>query len=150
MPSIGISEVEQLGRERRRPRLVDRGRPAGEDQRLRLALADLLHRSRRRQQLGEHPAFADPPGDQLRVLAPEVEDQHLLVAAFVSPGSDPPTETALSIPSRLVIRYATPADTAARPLEPMPTDCSFWSFLPSLISAGATITSARWKERMSS
>ena len=32
----------------------------------------------RRQQLGEHPAFADPPGDQLRVLAPEVEDQHLL------------------------------------------------------------------------
>ena len=45
---------------------------------------------------------------------------------------------------------ATPAETAARPFEPMPTDCSVWSFLPSLCSAGATITSARWKERMSS
>ena len=45
---------------------------------------------------------------------------------------------------------ATPAATAARPFEPMPTDCSRWSFLPSVWSAGATITSARWKSRMSS
>ena len=37
-------EIEQLGRERRRPRLVDRGRPAGEDQRLRRPLPDLLDR----------------------------------------------------------------------------------------------------------
>ena len=49
-----------------------------------------------------------------------------------------------------VIATATPAATAARPFEPMPTDCSRWSCLPSVCSAGATITSARWKSRMSS
>jgi len=53
-----------------------RPRPAaGEDEGLGRALADLLDRRGRRQQLGEDPAFADPAGNQLRVLAPEVEDQ---------------------------------------------------------------------------
>ena len=42
------------------------------------------------------------------------------------------------------------AATVARPFEPMPTDCSRWSCLPSLWSAGATITSALWKAGMSS
>jgi hypothetical protein len=32
-----------------------------------------------RQQLGEHAALAHPPRDQLRVLAPVVEHQHLVV-----------------------------------------------------------------------
>ena len=32
----------------------------------------------------------------------------------------------------------------------MPTDCSRWSCLPSVWSAGAIITSARWKDGMSS
>ena len=82
-------EIEQLGRERRRPLLVHRGRAAGEDQRFRRPLADLLHRRRRRQQLGEDPAFADAAGDQLGVLAPEVEDQHLLHRLHVLGGQLP-------------------------------------------------------------
>ena len=39
--------------------------------------------------------------------------------------------------------------TVARPLEPIPTDCSRWSCFPSDMSAGATITSARWNSGMS-
>ena len=92
------------------------------------------------QQLGEHAAFADPPRDQLRVLAPEIEDEHLLGGLGRRRWRRRPQSSATP----------TPAETAARPFDPMPTDCSFCSFLPSLISAGATITSARWKERMSS
>ena len=62
----------------RRPKPVRRRGPAPSG-----PLADLLHRGRRRQQLGEDAAFADPPGDQLRVLAAEVEDQHLLQSPHV-------------------------------------------------------------------
>ena len=88
-----------------------------------------------REQLREHPALADPAGDQLGVLPSEVEDQYFLSHARRR---------------RLVIRVATPVATAARPFEPMPTDCSRCSVLPSVCSAGATMTSARWKSRMSS
>ena len=70
-----------------RPRLVDRGRAAGEDERARLALPDPLDVGVVREQLGEDAALADPPRDQLRVLAAEVEDQHLLAIGGSSTGA---------------------------------------------------------------
>ena len=127
-----------------------------------------------RQQLGEDAALADPPRDQLRVLAAEVEDEDLLVrglggatstASTAGAGSDAGTRrlagpsrarlvrasaSASGRLSRSVIATATPSATAARPFEPMPTDCSRCSCLPSVCSAGATITSARWNSGMSS
>src|SRR5215210_1381474 len=124
------------------------------------------------QQLGEDAALADPPGDQLRVLAPEVEDEDLLGRGRLARARPAASRGPLDVdlggvgprlgdePAGSRLRRAvgahqlsatpTPADTAARPFEPMPTDCSDWSFLPSVWSAGAIITSARWKERMSS
>ena len=45
---------------------------------LRRAPRDLLERDMVRQQLGEHAALAHAARDQLRVLAAEVEDQHLV------------------------------------------------------------------------
>ena len=50
----------------------DRIRPRGE------RALDLLDRDVVRQQLGEDAALAHAARDQLGVLAPEVEDQHLL------------------------------------------------------------------------
>ena len=72
------AELEQLRAQLRGPRLVDRGRPAREDQRPRLAQADPLEVGVVGQELGEDAALAQPAGDQLRVLAAEVEDEHLL------------------------------------------------------------------------
>ena len=74
MPSSSSSVAQ-----RRRARLVDRGGAAGEHQRpRRRARVISLDRDVVGQQLGEDAALADPPGDQLRVLAAEVEDEHLL------------------------------------------------------------------------
>ncbi len=147
-------ELEQVGREGRRPRLVDRGRASGEHQPLGPALADRVGRGGRRQQLGEDPAVADPPRDQLRVLPSEVKNEDLLDIRFRprAPLRVRRGRVGCFLLSRRAqsSETATPADTAALPLEPIPTACSVWSFLPSLCSAGATITSARWKERMSS
>ena len=182
-------QIEQLRRKRRCIDLIDGGRPTGKHQPLGSPLLDHLERGCRRQQLGKHPALADPPGDQLRVLPSEIKDQHLLqgmgrtgrtlprgcgsdgclthVSAGGWRGFGGPSEDAAQPrpqdggtksatgpagPTRgpQSSDTATPADTAARPFEPIPTCCSFCSFLPSLIRAGATITSARWKERMSS
>jgi hypothetical protein len=165
------AQIEQLGREGRRARLVDRGRAAGEDERLRVAAADLLRGGRGGQHLGEDAALADAPSDQLRVLAAEVEDQDLLGRRHLlrtgRPGGGSPLDIDLGRvrprladePARCSFRGAvtaqssatpTASETAARPFDPIPTDCSVWSFLPSDWSAGATITSARWNERMSS
>ena len=72
-------ELEHRRVERRRAGLVHRRRAAGQDQGLRVAPAELLDRRVVRQELGEHPALAYPPGDQLRVLGPEVEDDHRAV-----------------------------------------------------------------------
>ncbi len=127
-------EFGQFDREVRGFGLMYGCRPAGEDERLGVALAYLFGGSARRKEFGEDAALPDPASDQLGVLAPEIEDQHFLGCC------DRHQSSATS----------TPADTAARPLEPMPTDCSCWSFLPSVISAGAIIISARWNERMSS
>ena len=76
------AEVEQLGAELRCAVGIHRGRPAGEHQRRRAALADVLGVDRVRQELGEHAALADPAGDQLGVLPAEVEDQHLLAGGL--------------------------------------------------------------------
>ena len=52
----------------------------------------------------------DPPGDQLRVLGPEVDDE----------------------------------DGVEAGQRPIPMPWARWSVLPSVMSAGATITSAFW------
>ena len=150
---------------------VDRGGAAGEDQRARRALADPLDRGVVREQLGEDAALADPARDQLRVLAAEVEDEDLLDAGRVL-GLGDRLEIGLRERRALGLALgdrrgdlrgagelshrpqssltATPADTRARPFEPIPTDCWRCSALPSVCRDGATMTSARWNEGMSS
>ena len=53
-----------------------------------LARLDLRHRRVVGDQLRVHPAFAHPPGDQLRVLAAEIEDQDRLDAVDLSYSAD--------------------------------------------------------------
>ena len=77
-------ELQQLTSQLRCALRVDGGRAARQDQRRRAPLADPLHGGVVGQQLGEHPALADPPGNQLGVLPPEVEDQYFLVGAVLS------------------------------------------------------------------
>ncbi len=71
-------ELEQLRVQPRRARRVHGRRAAREDQALRPALAHLVDAHVVRQQLGEHPELAHPPGDQLRVLAAVVEHDDLV------------------------------------------------------------------------
>ena len=71
-------ELEQLRVESRSPVGVDRRRPAGEDQPLRLAPRDLLGAHVVREQLAEHPALAHPARDELGVLPAVVEDDDLV------------------------------------------------------------------------
>ena len=71
-------ELEQLGAQRRRPLLVHGGGSTGEDERARVAEPDSLDVGVVWEQLGEDPALAEPAGDQLRVLAAEVEHEDLL------------------------------------------------------------------------
>ena len=59
----------------RRPGLVDALRPAREDHRQRIQLADALGRDVVPDDPGERVPLADPPGDELDILGPEVEDQ---------------------------------------------------------------------------
>ena len=73
MPSSS-SSVRSAGA----PVLVDGGGAAREDQRPRVAEPDPLDVGVVRQQLREDPALAEPPRDQLRVLAAEVEHEDLL------------------------------------------------------------------------
>ena len=149
-----MPELEQLAAQPRRPGRVDRGRPAGEHQRRGRALADRLELEVVRQQLGVDAALADPARDQLRVLAAEVEHEDLLVRGRRRRDLDrlgDPGLTARRATRRAQASVtAIPFETLALPLEPMPTSCERWSCLPSVCSAGATITSARWKSRMSS
>ena len=101
-----------------------------------------------RQQLGEDPELAHPPGDQLRVLPAVVEDDDLIRG-----------ELALEreLLDRLVgdrraadlHAYSVAAKAIAPPRAPMPTAWSRWRCLPSLWSAGATISSARLNSAMS-
>src|SRR5829696_755032 len=71
-------ETEQLGAQPRGPLGVHGGRAPGEDQAEGLAPEDLLERRVVGQQLREDAALAHPPSDELRVLAAEVEHEHLL------------------------------------------------------------------------
>ena len=71
-------ELEELGPQRRRPLLVDRGGASGEDERPRVAEPDPVDVGVVRKQLREDAALAEAARDQLRVLAAEVEHEDLL------------------------------------------------------------------------
>jgi hypothetical protein len=58
---------------------VHRLGPSGQDDRLGLARKHLVDRHRVRHDLGVHLGLAHPPGDQLRVLGAEVDDQDRVV-----------------------------------------------------------------------
>ena len=156
MPSTGIPSSSSSGSSRGAPVRVHGGGAAGEDQPLRVAPADLLDADVVRQQLGEDAALAHPPRDQLRVLPAVVEDDDLV-------GRDRPLERELldallgrergaaALGDELRHR---PASTGcgsgcALPRAPMPIAWSRWSDLPSVCSAGATISSARLNSAMS-
>ena len=79
------AQLEQRMVERGRAVGVHRGRAAGQDQSLRRAPRDLLGAHVGRQQLREDAALADPARDQLRVLATEVDDQHLVARRLPAP-----------------------------------------------------------------
>ena len=72
----GHAELEQLRVDLRRVVGVDRRRPAAQDQRERAARTDAGRVIRVGDELGVDPALPHPPGDQLRVLAAEVDDEH--------------------------------------------------------------------------
>src|SRR5581483_2577881 len=62
--------------ERRDAERVDRRRAARQDHGDGIPAAKLLRRRPVRDELGVHARLADTPGDQLRVLAAEVDDEH--------------------------------------------------------------------------
>jgi hypothetical protein len=80
-------ELEQLGIEPGRALGVHRRGAAGQDEPLRPAPADLVDPDVVGQQLGEHAALAHPAGDELRVLAAEVQDHDLVQAPRRGDGS---------------------------------------------------------------
>ena len=70
----GDAEARRVPRGLRRVRLVHALRPARQDDAGGVPAPDLLRRSAGREDDREDPRVADTPGDQLRVLAAEVED----------------------------------------------------------------------------
>jgi len=70
------AQPQQLGIHLRGVLGEDRRRPTGEDQRMRVAGANLSRGDVVRDELGEDTAVAHAAGDQLCVLAAEVEDEH--------------------------------------------------------------------------
>ena len=74
-PQDRDAQLEEPGVAVRRARLVDARRPAREDQRQRVQLADPLERDVVPHDPREGVPLADPPGDELDVLRAEVEDQ---------------------------------------------------------------------------
>src|SRR3989442_2294962 len=70
-------QLEDLRIDHRRAGLLDAVGAAGEDDALAPEGADLLERHRAGMELAIDVQLADPSGDQLRVLRPEVEDQDL-------------------------------------------------------------------------
>ena len=155
-------ELEQRRVESRRVGRVDRRGAAGEDQPARSAARDLGRADVVRQQLGEDAALAHAARDQLRVLAAVVEDDDLLrgrrVAARTRLRSRVPAVDRVRGRRRQRLgarrRRASAAGQSltratARPFEPIPTCWSRWRCLPSVCSAGATISSARLNSAMS-
>ena len=75
MPRIGHAQLEELGADPRRVRVVARRRAAREDDPARRQLADLLERQVERVDLGVDVLLAHAARDELRVLRAEVEDE---------------------------------------------------------------------------
>ncbi len=69
------SGLEQGGLGGRHVFVIDRVRAAGQDDALGLPFADPAHRSRRRMDFAVHVRLSHPPGDELGVLRPEVDDE---------------------------------------------------------------------------
>ncbi len=92
---------------------VHRRRSAREDDRLGLSRQHLHDGHRTRHDLAVDVQLAYAPGDQLRVLRPEVDDEDEVGGVAHAP-------------------------------QAIPMPCARWSDLPSVFSAGATITSAFW------
>ena len=78
MPSTGTPGSKTIGIAARRALGLHRGRAAREDDAPRGEAADLLRGQVRAVDLAVDAQLADAPGDQLGVLAAEVEDQDLL------------------------------------------------------------------------
>ena len=74
MPSTGRPEASTNARQRRRARLVDAGRPAGQDVALRVERGEALRRRVPGDQLAVDVQLAHPPRDQLGGLRAVVED----------------------------------------------------------------------------
>ncbi len=79
MPNTGTPASKTAPSTLRGARLVDRRRAAGQDDRLRAAGQHLGDRHGVRDDLGVDPGLADPAGDQLGVLRPEVDDEDQVV-----------------------------------------------------------------------
>src|SRR5439155_16024548 len=97
-----------------RPRHVDRPRATRKDDRLRVAGEHLRDRHRTRNDLAVYVDLAYPPGDQLRVLRPEVDAEDEV-------GRVVHASTYSIRPSRCPARAATPcprSSTRARPSPP--------------------------------
>src|SRR4029079_12794371 len=146
--------VEQLRAQLRSTLGVHRRRPARQDQRLRPAPLHVLGGQVMREQLGEDAALAHAPRYELRVLPSEVEHQHFVRRSRERLGSrlacdllrahySPPRAGSADTP------FDSGCGTAAA-VAPIPMPCSCCSCLPSDWSAGATMTSALWKDAMSS
>ena len=106
----------------RRALRVDRGRPAGEDERERVARTERLGCDRVRDELRVDAALAHAPRDQLRVLAAEVQNEHRpLLGGRLRRGQ---------------------WDDVGHPI---PIFCACCSDLPSVLIDGASMISAFWK-----
>src|SRR4029079_3898544 len=128
------AELEQPGVDVRCARLVDRGRPSGQDDPRRVAGRHLGGGRIVRDDLGVDTALTHAPGDQLGVLRAHVDHQHGTVS--VASGAHPAPQLGSA---RLVV-----ADAQWL----IPTACSRCSFLPSVWRAGANMISAFWKAWM--
>ena len=72
------AQIEELGVGRRRVRIIDRRRAAGEDEAERLERLDFGEGRGAGQHDGEDVLFANPPRNQLRILRTEIEDDDCL------------------------------------------------------------------------
>src|SRR5205807_4698048 len=102
--------------------VIDAGRAAAQDQAGRLPVLQLRPGNGAQYQLAVDACLADAPGDQLRVLGAEVEDED---------------------------RRARGRRLDRRAHFPMPTRWACWKTLPSLTMAGAITISTRWNARRS-
>ena len=92
-PQHRHAQVEHSPVDRGGPRLVYRSRPG------RPAGLQLGHRDAERNDLGVDVALADPPGDELGVLGPEVEDEDRALVRHAPALSSPPPAAAVAGPS---------------------------------------------------